>query len=155
MKPFRFFGGRLLYSTFSPRYFFCVALPPRICRSLKLRSNISRTRSNKSSSTYFKRSDTSLCTVDLLMEKCAEHARTVQPVDTIYSAHFLALSSIYSHKIPTLRFWFTDYTYVEKLWYMTDFLVFNRLFCRASGLPSSPCLLRSGKFSSPSHSASK
>ena len=90
---------------FSATYFSRVAIPPRKCRSLKLNSSTFLTRSYKSSSIYLKRSETSLCTVDLLIEKCAEHARTVAPVSTIYSAHLMALSSIYSHKIPTSVRW--------------------------------------------------
>ncbi len=59
-----------------------------------------------------RRSVTSLCTVDLLTAKCAEHARTVQPVATMYSAHRLVLSSIYSHKMATSVFFLTEYIYV-------------------------------------------
>ena len=75
-------------------YFFRVAIPPRMCRSFKFCSSTKRVRSYNSSSMYFKRSETSLCTVDLLTLKCAEHARTVQPVAMMYSAHFFARSSI-------------------------------------------------------------
>ena len=82
-------------------YFSRVAFPPRICLSLKFLFNTSRTRSYSVWSINFKRSETSLCTVDLLILKCAEHALTVQSVSTIYSAHFIILSSIYSHNFPT------------------------------------------------------
>ena len=88
-------------SSFSCSYFNFVAIPPLMCLSALFSSKIILTSFANSGLIFRSLSLTSLCTVDLLIEKCAEHARTVQPVATIYSAHFLALSSIYSHKIPT------------------------------------------------------
>ena len=85
-------------------YLSLVAMPPRICLSLKFKFSTWRTSSNKSASIRRNLSETSLCTVDLLMEKCAEHARTVHPVSIMYSAHLMTRSSIYSHKIPTSVF---------------------------------------------------
>lgn len=68
-----------------PLYFLRVASPPRMWRSLLLVLSTFFTSSKSCGSLYRNRSDTSLCTVDLLTLKTFAAKRTVAPVLAIYS----------------------------------------------------------------------
>ena len=75
------------------RYFRRVAAPPRRCRSALLRANTARTCADSPGLTRTSRTETSLCTVDLLHPNAAAAARTVAPRSTMYSASCTARCS--------------------------------------------------------------
>ena len=66
-------------------YFSRVAAPPRRWRSALFRASTICTCRNSSGPTVRSRTDTSLCTVDLLQPKARAAARTVAPCSTMYS----------------------------------------------------------------------
>lgn len=81
-----FYVFKLLY----PLYFFRVARPPRIWRSLLFFSSTFFTSPYSCGSSRISRSVTSLCTVDLLILKTFAAARTVAPVSAMYSPNSIA-----------------------------------------------------------------
>ena len=82
-------------SSFSTWYLCRVARPPRICRSCLLISNTFLTSRQRAGLSFFNRSDTSLCTVDLLTPKALAACRTVVLFSTIKLPSEMARSSTF------------------------------------------------------------
>lgn len=76
------------------KYFSLVAIPPRMCRSDLLTSNTTLVFTANAGLICFRRSVTSLCTVDLLIPYFFAACRTVALLSMIYRAISIARSSI-------------------------------------------------------------
>ena len=130
------------FETLRAQYFRLVASPPRICRSARFFWSTCRTSPQRRRSISFRRSVTSLCTVDLLMLKCFAQSRTVAPVFKMYSAHWRARRSIYSHTLLYPRFLLSQWYILCRFLTVYDAFIRNTVKSQTCTECSSECEIR-------------